>query len=293
MKKSLHRFSLSLTLAIALCWSATPDSFAQNRTVKGALTGANVAQDLENESSSEEETAPQESPEQEAERKKLEAKYPLSITGQTKNNQVAHDAFLTGVQHYHLATSIFEAANKIKSSYAKDSFTLKVEQQGLIKSRLQPRDVLQYGPEYAHVALRIRALEEAQKAISVAIANFSKASSMSPKSKPIREWLRISKDTLKVFKYHVRFYQVSLQNVKRGLSPNDIKVLASRWNSGIPPKMEPSDTLSTQVFLGRLGELLEKQKEREAARGGKNQEKLSFDGLENMLPSIDFKVKPL
>jgi len=290
MKKSLHLFSLSLTLALTVSWSVAPASFAE-RTVKGALTGSNL-DNLDNESSSEEEDAPKESPEQEAERKKIEARYPLSITGQTKNNQVAHDAFLTGVQSYYLATSIFEAANKIKSTYAKDTYVLKVEQQGLIKSRIQPRDILQYGPEHAHIALRIRALEEAQKAILVSIANFGKASSMSPKSKPIREWLRISKDTLKVFKYHIRFYQISLQNIKRGLSTNDAKVLASRWNSGIPPKMTPTDTLSTQVLLGRLGELLEKQKELESKRGNsRSQEKLSLDSLEGSLPSIDFKVK--
>jgi hypothetical protein len=293
MKKPQHLFSLSLTLALALSWSVAPASFAQNRTtVKGALSGSYINETV-NESSSEEESAPKESPEQEAERKKIEARYPLSITGQTKNNQVAHNAFLTGVQNYYLATHLFEAANKIRSSYAKDTFILKVEQQGLIKSRILPRDILQYGPEHAHVALRIRALEEAQKAISVSIANFSKASSMAPKSKPIREWLRISKDTLKVFKYHIRFYQISLQNIKRGLSANDVKVLASRWNSGIPPKMAPTDTLSTQVLLGRLGELLEKQQELEAKRKGSdgNQEKVSLDSLDSALPSIDFKVK--
>jgi len=293
MKKSPHLFSLSLTLALALSWSVAPASFAQNRTtVKGALSGSYINETV-NESSSEEESAPKESPEQEAERKKIEARYPLSITGQTKNNQVAHNAFLTGVQNYHLATSIFEAANKIRSTYAKDTFILKVEQQGLIKSRILPRDILQYGPEHAHVALRIRALEEAQKAISISISNFSKASSMAPKSKPIREWLRISKDTLKVFKYHIRFYQISLQNIKRGLSANDARILASRWNSGIPPKLEPTDTLSTQVLLGRLGELLEKQQELEAKRKGSegSQEKLSLDDLGSALPSIDFKVK--
>jgi hypothetical protein len=290
MKKSLHLFSLTLSvLGLSLVF-ATPKSIAENRTtVKGALSGSYL-NEATNESSSEEESVKEESPEQAAERKKIEARYPLSITAQTKANQVAHEAVLKGIQYYHLASSIFDAANKIKSTYAQDTFILKVEQQALIKSRLTPNDIVQYGPEYAHVALRMRAIEEAQKAITVSITNFAKASSMAPKSKPIREWLRVSKDTLKVFKYHTRFYQVSLQNVRRGLTALDLKLLASRWNSGIPPKLEPTDTLSTQVLLGRLGELLKKQRADAVAAGGKD-EKLNFDTLEGFLPSIDFKVK--
>lgn len=229
----------------------------------------------------------EETPEEAEARKKLEAKYPLSITAQTRSNQGAHQAFLTGLRSYYLAKSIFEAAQKISSTYDEERFTLKVEQMGVIQSRLLPGDVLQYGPDYAYVSLKIRALQEAQKQITVSISSFNKALAQLPKSKPIKEWLRISRDTLKVFKYHIRFYQLSLQNIRRGITNDQLKDLAARWNSGNPPDLKPIDTMTTSVYLGPMGAILRKKL---SSPGKEESESLDLKQADGFLPTIDFKV---
>ncbi|PIQ29235.1 hypothetical protein COW36_17385 [bacterium (Candidatus Blackallbacteria) CG17_big_fil_post_rev_8_21_14_2_50_48_46] len=246
----------------------------------------------EEESSAPAEETAEETPEEAEARKKLEAKYPLSITSQTKTSQAAHEAFLAGLKNYYVSKSIFEAANEIKSKYDDKNYILKVEQKGVIQSKLMPQDILSYGPSYAHIPLRVRALGEAQKEISSAITHFSKAASLSPKSKPIKEWLRISKDTLKVFKYHVRFYQITLQNIKRGMTDDQLKLLASRWNSGNPPDMKPSDSLTTRVMLGPMASLLEKQFQAKGETKGESK-KMNLDSLQNYLPTMEFKVNKL
>jgi hypothetical protein len=229
----------------------------------------------------------QETPEEAELRKKLEARYPLSITSLTRNSQAAHQAFLAGLQSYHLSKSMFEAASGIKSTYDQKLYLLKVEQQGVLQSRLQPQDILQYGPDYAYVALKIRALQEAQTQISVSVSQFSKAVSLSPRSRYLKEWLRIAKDTLKVFKYHIRFYQLSLQNLRRGLDKERLEQLASRWNTGNPPEIKPGDTMRTTVYLGPSGNLLGQK----AAGKTTGKDAPALDTMDQFLPSVNFSVK--
>lgn len=239
------------------------------------------------ESAASSETPEEETPEEAEARKKLEAKYPLSITSQTRATQNIHQAFLVGLRSYYLAKSIFEAAQKISSSYDEKAAMLKVEQLGVIQSRLQPADVLQYGPDYAHISLKIRALQEAQQQISISISNFTKAATHLPRSKPLKEWLRISRDTLKVIKYHIRFYQLSLQHIHRGITGEQLKELASRWNSGNPPELKPTDTMMTYVDLRSMVKIRHKKTSLSSQEQG---ESVNLDQMDSALPSIDFKV---
>ena len=228
--------------------------------------------------------APVESEEQ----KRLREKYPLTINGQTTSNQQAHLYLLKGIQQYHLTRDIFTAANEISSEYSETEHELRVEQKGIIQARLQPQDLVKYGPEYAHINLRIRALQDAEKMISQAISNFAQAQSLAPSVSVIPRWSRIANDTRKAIRFHIQFYRTSLKAVERGYSKEVIDAIARSWKA--PRNLKPEDTLTTRIGT----HLIDYAREKQAAKARDSDskvEKAELDGYTEELPSLDFEIK--
>jgi len=218
------------------------------------------------------------------EQKRLLEKYPLSITGKTTSNQKANDLMLKGVLLYNQTRAMFTAANDIKSTYTDADSQLEIVQKGIVTARLQPADLLLYGPKYAFISLRVRALQDADRLISQSISSFSQAQSLAPYLSLIPKWVRITQDTQKVIRYHIRFYQISLKAVNLGYTEKELKYMALRW-SGTPVLDDPNAVLTTRVNT-RLFEATRNQ----AATGKVTDSRPSIDNFVSQLPNLDFQV---
>ncbi|MGV3526721.1 MAG: hypothetical protein ACO1RX_21060 [Candidatus Sericytochromatia bacterium] len=217
---------------------------------------------------------------------RLKAKYPLSTTAKTSANQNAHTFLLKGIQQYHLTRDIFNAANEITGTFEPSNHVFRMEQKGVIMARLQPQDLLLYGPEYAHFAVRMRALQDADRTIGQAIGNFSQAQALAPSLSVLPKWLRVARDTQKAIRFHIRFYQTSLKAVQRGATSQQLEQMAMMWNA--PRVLNPQDTLMTRVQTYVF----------EKARGTLDQEesggeKIQLDTYKDKLPTLDFEIKKL
>lgn len=217
---------------------------------------------------------------------RLKAKYPLSTTAKTSANQNAHTFLLKGIQQYNLTREIFTAANEITGTFEPSSHVFRMEQKGIIMARLQPQDLLLYGPEYAHFAVRMRALQDADRTIAQAIGNFSQAQALAPSLSVLPKWLRVARDTQKAIRFHIRFYQTSLKAVQRGVTSQQLEQMAMMWNA--PRVLNPQDTLMTRVQTYVF----------EKARGTLDQEegsgeKIQLDNYKDKLPTLDFEIKKL
>lgn len=215
------------------------------------------------------------------EQKRLLQKYPLSVTSKTATNQKANEMMQKGILYYNQTRALFEAANKITSTYDTTDAKLEVTQQGIIQSRLQPADLLLYGPENAFIGLRVRALQEADRAIGQSIASFSQAQALAPFVSAIPKWLRVTRDTQKAIRYHIRFYQLSLKAIKMGYTDKELGYMAERWNA--PLVADPSSTLTTRVNTA----LFENTRKQVSSKG----ETPDIESFLGKLPSLDFKVQ--
>lgn len=232
-------------------------------------------------------TAQKDTPPETEEQKRLKAKYPLSINGKTLSNQKANQLMQTGIQQYYITRDMFTAANEISSTYSEADHELKVEQKGVIKARLQPQDLLNYGPQYAYIGLRIRALQDAEALVTKAIGNFSQARSLAPSVSVIPKWLKVAQDTKQAIRYHIQFYKTSVKAVQMGYDKQVIDALARVWKA--PHDIKPETSLTTRVNT-HFFELLEKQKKGKSEKK-ESKEKIDLDSFKDTLPNLDFEIK--
>lgn len=283
--KSLSLVLLAgFALSIAPAWAEDAQSTAKSSGVgkKGIYGKNSIDEEAEHgsktpigSSSSSEEKKPL----TEAE-KRLKEKYPLSTTGKTTSNQRANILIQQGILFYNQTKALFEAANQIENST--EQGTLAIAQKGIIQSRLLPSDLLLYGPENAYISLRIRALQEADRAISKSIASFSQAKGLAPSLSILNKWLRIGRDTQKVVRYHIRFYQLSLKAVNLGYTQKELDYMAKRWSA--PKNLKPDDILTTYVDTGFFEAL------RARANKGDPAAKPMKIESSDQLPNLDFKI---
>ena len=231
-----------------------------------------------------EEPAPTEAEreEEKVKQQRLKAKYPLSRTSYTAGNEKASILLLKGIQQYRIVRARFDAINEITSTYDRETALLKVQQKGIVSERLQPQDLIKYGPEYAHIGLRIRALQNTDKIAAQALSYFSQAQSLAPSVAVIPKWVKIAKDTRQALQYHSRFYQVALKAVALGYDDTQIENLALRWNSG-PKDLGPTSQLTTRVYA--------KPFERPSSGNKEVGESPKIDGFKDKLPNLDFEIK--
>lgn len=230
-----------------------------------------------------EEPAPTEAEreEEKVKQQRLKAKYPLSRTSHSIGNEKASLLLLKGIQQYQIVRARFDAINEITSTYDKETALLKIKQKGIVSERLIPQDLIKYGPEYAHIGLRIRALQNTDKIAAQALSYFSQAQSLAPSVAVIPKWVKIAKDTRQALQYHSRFYQVALKAVAMGYDDTQIENLALRWNAG-PKHLEATSELTTRIYA--------KPFER-SVKGKENADAPKLDGFKDQLPSLDFEVK--
>jgi hypothetical protein len=215
-------------------------------------------------------------PEEQERIRKLNARYPLSVTSQTGVNQKAHEHMLKGIYSYNLTRAIFEAANKIESTFDSSTTTLKVKQTGVIKARLQPRDLIEFGPQNAYLGVRIRALRDAEREINSAISQFNQARSLAPSNAAVQKWIKVSTDTRKAIAYHIRFYTVSGKGASTGMTDQQLKDLAQLWKQP-PLALKPTDTVVTTVRTRIQVDT-------------KSDKTLDAGKVVDLLPNLDFKV---
>ena len=218
------------------------------------------------------------------EQKRLRERYPLSTTSKTASNQKAHTLLLQGILYYHQTRDIFTAANEITSTYSEGESELEIIQKGVITARLQPADLILYGPENAFIGLRMRALQDADRTISRAIVSFSQAQSLAPSLGVIPKWLKVSRDTQKAIRYHIRFYQLSLKAVTMGYTDKELEQMARRWKA--PRLDDPEATLTTRVSTQVFERLRRKLGADEVVVA-----RPSLDGFVGSLPDLDFKIQ--
>ncbi len=231
----------------------------------------------------EEAPAPTEAERQEEAEKqqRLKAKYPLSRTSYSVGNERASQFLSKGIQQYQIVRARFTAINEISSDYDVESSVLKVKQKGVISERLLPQDLIKYGPEYAHIGLRIRALQNTDKLAAQAVASFSQAQALAPGVAVIPKWIKIARDTRQALQYHARFYQVALKAVELGYDDAQIENLALRWSSG-PRNLGPNSELTTRIYA-RAFERPEVE--------GKEKNKVNLEDFKEKLPNLDFEIK--
>lgn len=275
---------LSRLMLSALCLSAVVlPSFAQEtntKTKKLGKTGIYGSSSLD--SLDEPASTDGEQNEEKAKQERLKAKYPLSRTSASAGNEQASLLLLKGIQQYQIVRARFDAINEITSTYQKETSLLKIQQKGIVSERLQPQDLIQYGPEYAHIGLRIRALQNTDKIAAQSLSYFAQAQSLAPSVAVIPKWVKIVKDTRQALQYHARFYQVALKAVALGYDQTQIESLALRWNAG-PQNLGPSSQLTTRVYA--------KPFERKQVTDDSATENLSLESFTKQLPSLDFEVK--
>ncbi len=285
MMKRTPFYLLSACLYFGLstvAWAADTDA---DQLPQGVTASEGKADNLEPKKSK---PSPKPVPVESEEQKRLREKYPLTINGQTLSNQQAHLYLLKGIQQYHLTRDIFKAANEISSDYSETDHLLKIEQKGIITARFQPQDLV-YGPEYAHISLRMRALQDADKMISQAISNFAQAQSLAPSVSVIPRWSRIAVDTRKAIRYHIQFYKTSLKAVTKGYPKEVIDAIARSWNA--PRNLKADDTLTTRITTHMIDRARAKQRSKLEGITGVSQETIELDGYTEQLPSLDFEIK--
>jgi len=289
--KSVHILSLLVCFSLPTLpvWAQSAQNTARSSGVgKRGIYGKNsVDQPAEHGSSTQPAAQPSSKPpELTEEQKRLLQKYPLSTTSKTAGNQKAHNLVLQGILFYNQTRAIFVAANEISSSYSESDFELEVTQKGIIQARLQPADLLLYGPENAYISLRLRALQDADRTISRAISSFSQAQSLAPSLSVVPKWLRVARDTQKAIRYHIRFYQLSLKALNMGYTEKELERMASSWKA---PRLDnPESTLTTKVdtqFFERL------RRKPSADEDAAVVERPALDGFVNSLPDLEFKVQ--
>lgn len=223
----------------------------------------------------------QERQEEAEKRERLKAKYPLSRTSYSVGNERASQFLSKGIQQYQIVRARFDAINEITSDYEVDSSVLKIQQKGIISERLLPQDLIKYGPEYAHIGLRIRALQNTDKLAAQAVASFSQAQALAPGVAVIPKWVKIARDTRQALQYHARFYQVALKAVELGYDDAQIENLALRWSSG-PRNLGPESQLTTRVYA--------KAFERPEVKG-QEKNSIKLEDFKEKLPNLDFEIK--
>lgn len=213
----------------------------------------------------------------------LEERYPISTTPQTATNQNANTYMQEGIRFYNQTRNIFLAVNEIKSSFDEGSYLLEIEQKGIIKSRLTPQDLMKYGPEYAYIGLRMRALQEAEASIAKAIAQFAQARQLAPTISVIPRWQRIAEDTRKAIRFHMAYYREAVKGIERGATQFELDLLTYVWEM---PKQGPQDVLTQRIytvpFQAARGDFNKKADEKE-------KETLDILGPVDRLPDMDFK----
>lgn len=225
------------------------------------------------------------------EEKRLRAKYPLSTTARTAPNQRAHTALLQGIQYYNLTRNIFTAANKIENDFDDEEHVLKVSQDGVLTVRLQPQDILNYGPDYAYISLRIRALQQADATITKSISSFAQAQSLAPSLSVTPKWMRVARDTQKAIRYHIQFYKVSLKAIDMGYTDKELSQVARLWSNRLNGSVEPGDSLITRVNTQLFEAVRNRASKRPASEKTQKEDVIEFDALVDQLPSLDFETK--
>jgi len=211
----------------------------------------------------------------------IKLKYPLSTTPKTEPNQNASTHMQEGIRLYQKTRKMFEAANDIKSSFRESDHILEVEQKGIIQTRLSPEDILKYGPEHAHIGLRIRALQNAEKVIAQAIGQFAQARQMAPTLAVIPRWQRIADDTRKAIRFHIAYYHQAFKGLERGVTELELEMMAAVWAL---PKQGDNDTLTLKIYTVPF----------EITRGDfkktdeEKKEKVDIEGPAKKLPDMDF-----
>lgn len=247
---------------------------------KTGIYGQSSLDALEEDGSAEKSSGPTEAERQEAiaKQKRLKEKYPLSRTSYSAGNERASQFLFKGIQQYEVVRARFTAINEISSEYDKETFLLKIKQKGIINERILPQDLLKYGPQYAHIGLRIRALQNTDKLAAQAVSSFAQAQSLAPSVAVIPKWIKIAKDTRQALQYHARFYQVALQAVEKGYDETMIENLALRWNAG-PRNLGPNSELTTRLYARAFKD------------SGEGEEKVDVSKFTDKLPNLDFEVK--
>lgn len=280
-------YRLFLTLGLALGMVTTTQvlpAFAQNANKSAKKLGKKgiYGRDTTN-VTEEDDKKDEEQVEETEEERKLKAKYPLSITNQTLTNRKAHEFALKGMKHYYATRKIFDDINKVTSEYDDTTNLLTVVQGGSIKSRLQPRDLLEYGPEHAYIGLRIRALQnEALKEVNQAISSFAQAKGLAPSVASLQKWHKVSLDTKKVLNYHLKFYQVTIKAMRLGMNQEQLDQLAKLWAFNVNPKGKEIKSIKTMVRTDFLKMI--------KAQDGSSEETVNYESVVNNLPTLDFKI---
>lgn len=281
----MYRLFLTLGLALGLVTTtAVLPAFAQNANKSAkklgqkGIYGRNTTDVTEENDTKEEEQV-----EETEEERKLKAKYPLSITNQTLANRRAHEFALKGMKHYYATRKLFDQINKVTSEYDEATKLLTVTQGGAIKSRLQPRDLLEYGAEHAYIGLRMRAIQnEALKEVNLAISNFAQAKGIAPSVASLQKWYKVSVDTKKVLNYHLKFYKVTIKAMRLGMTQEQLDQLAKLWAFNVNPKGKNIASIKTMVRTDFLKIL--------KAKDGEAKESISYESVADNLPNLDFKI---
>ncbi len=211
--------------------------------------------------------------------KRLKAKYPLSRTSFTAGNQRASQLLFKGIQQYREVRARFDAINEISSSYEEGK--LEVKQKGIIPERVQLQDLVKYGPTYAHIGLKIRALQSTDKLAAAALANFSQARALAPTIAVIPKWVKIAADTRKALQYHAKFYQISVKAIRQGYEKEVLERLALQW-SNAPKNMGPNAEITTRIYSAQMFE---------KSKTGDDKEAIKLDDLKDKLPNLEFEAK--
>ncbi len=229
------------------------------------------------------------------EEKRLKEKYPLSTSARTAPNQRAHTALLQGIQYYKLTRAIFEAANKIENEFDDENHELTISQDGVLSVRLTPQDLLNYGPEYAYIGLRIRALQQADSTISKALSSFAQSQSLAPTLSVTPKWIRVARDTQKAIRYHIQFYKISLKAVDLGYTDKQLEQIARLWGNRLNQQLKPGDSLTTRVNTQLFEIARDKTRKRPTRSSGTpgepEAEKPDIGSFVKDLPTLDFENK--
>lgn len=273
------------TLALCLAFVSSP-GFAQSETEdkdKKADKKASKKSSKKSDKKEDSKSSGKKKPLKDEKPLTLEERYPISTTSQTATNQNANTYMQEGIRFYNQTRNIFLAVNEIKSSFDEGTYLLEIEQKGIIQSRLTPQDLMKYGPEYAYIGLRIRALQEADAAIGKAISQFAQARQLAPTISVIPRWQRIAEDTRKAIRFHQAYYREATKGIERGATQFELDLLTYVWEM---PKQGPQDVLTQRIYTVPF----------QAARGdfnkkaeGTEKEKLDILGPVDRLPNMDFK----
>lgn len=283
MCKRVFCFALSLGVCFnAPVWAQSANETAKKLGQRGVY-GTNSV-DGESEDGAIEEIEPEE--ELTEEEKRLRAKYPLSTTSRTSTNQDAHLHMMEGIRLYYRVRKMFEEIKNINGDFDKDKHILKITQKGIIQAMILPEDILRYGPENAHIGIRIRALQDAVILTEESIQHFSAAQGLAPTVAILERWLRITRDTRKALRFHIAYYNRAYEAMQAGATEAQLEFMAKMWKSSF--NLKPQDTLTTSIPT-MMFEMMRRQEGLVTETENKEQAK-DLDGLINSLPTLDFKI---